>query len=118
MTGAPPPKTVDHVLSAQKMVTTDYDLDKLANAVATAETGLCKDGTARKRNNCHGIMQWHKGIRSPRHFKTTEDSFIAFKEIWAKSYKRYPDISLARKWTGNDHAQRWLNTVNQYYNSH
>jgi len=95
-----------------------YDLDKLSRAVAFAETGGCKDGTARGRNNCHGIMCWPKGKRTPCSFKSFEASHARFKEIWTKSYKAYPNTKLASKWTGNDHPNRWLVAVNQYYNSH
>lgn len=95
-----------------------YNLDKLSRAVAFAETGGCKDGTAKKRNNCHGIMTWKSGKRSPAYFSNFEASHAAFKKIWMKSYKVYPTLKQARKWTGNDHPERWLHAVNQYYNSH
>lgn len=95
-----------------------YDLDKLSRAVAFAETGGCKDGTAIKRKNCHGIMQWTNGKRSAKYFASFEESHTAFKKIWMKSYKSYPTRALAKKWTGNDHPDRWLAAVNQYYNSH
>ena len=112
----------------QKSNKQDFDLEKLAHAVAFAETGHCADGTAIKRNNCHGIMAWKKvfdketkkntTVRYPRYFRSTQESFDEFKRIWAKSYKRYPDINLAIKWTGNDNAHVWLSNVNTYYNSH
>lgn len=64
-------------------------------------------------------MQWDKkGNRSPRYFKAKEESFEAFKKIWEKSYKKFPDKSLAVKWTGNDNATTWLKNVTTYYNSH
>lgn len=94
-----------------------YDLDKLSRAVAFAETSGCKDGTARKRNNCHGIMCWPNGKRTPCTFASHEASHARFKEIWTKSYKAYPTKALAKKWTGNDHPDRWLAAVNQYYYS-
>lgn len=103
----------------QKLNKQDFDLEKLAHAVAFAETGHCTDGTAIKRKNCHGIMAWDKNHnRYPRYFTTTQESFDEFKRIWTKSYKRYPDINLAIKWTGNDNAHVWLSNVNTYYNSH
>lgn len=92
------------------------DLDKLAHAVAYAETGHCKDGTAIKRNNCFGIMQWNKqGVRSPKWYSTKEESFQDFKRIWSKHYKRFPDLALANKWTGSDNAAQWLRNVKHYY---
>lgn len=93
------------------------DLDKLAFAVSMAETGGCKDGTAKKRNNCFGIMQWSKaGVRSPKYFKTQADSFVEFKRIWSKHYKIFPNKALATKWTGNDNPVTWLKNVTHYYN--
>ncbi len=108
--------TQSPVHSSTGKVTQGMDLDKLSHAVAYAETGHCKDGTAIKRNNCFGIMTWKSGTRSPRVFKTQSDSFVAFKAIWSKSYKRMPDMALAAKWTGNDHATTWLCHVYTYYN--
>jgi hypothetical protein len=32
-------------------------------------------------------------------FKSTEESFEAFKIIWAKWYKEYPTYELASRWT-------------------
>ncbi len=97
-------------------VSVKMDLEKLSHAVAFAETGHCKDGTAIKRNNCFGIMTWKSGTRAPRVFATQSDSFVAFKAIWSKSYKRMPDMALAGKWTGNDNATTWLCHVYTYYN--
>lgn len=94
------------------------DLDKLSKAVAVAETSGCTDGTAIKRNNCQGIMCWDKkGNRSPCYFKSQAASHEAFKKIWAKSYKVFPDRALAVKWTGDDHADTWLAHVITSYNS-
>lgn len=95
----------------------ELDLDKLSIAVACAETSCGKDGTARGRNNLHGIMCWPNGKRTPCWFASPEESHAAFKRIWAKSYKRFPDLALARKWTGNDHPERWLANVTKVYNS-
>lgn len=110
---------VENKTTQQNVNKQDLDLDKLSHAVAFAETGHCKDGTAIKRNNCFGIMQWDKkGNRSPRYFKTQEEGFEAFKLIWKKSYKKFPDINLAIKWTGNDSPKTWLKNVTTYYNTH
>jgi hypothetical protein len=94
-----------------------FDIDRLALAVSYAETGGCKDGTALKRNNCHGIMDWKNGKRSPRWFNSQQDSFETFKSIWLEHYKCYPTIKEAIIWTGNDKPYEWLATVNHYYNS-
>lgn len=104
----------------KESISTPLDLDKLAIAVSVAETGGCKDGTALKRNNCFGIMQWDKqGRRSPKYYKTKEESFVDFKRIWSNPkgwYKgRFPDEFLASKWTGNDNPQSWLKNVKSVY---
>lgn len=63
-------------------------------------------------------MAWDKdGNRFPRYFKSHADSQAACVAIWKKSYKDFPDIALARKWTGGDNAKQWLATVKQKYNS-
>ena len=67
--------------TSQKNAT--YNIDKLAECVAVAETSWC--------------TKW------------------MWRTIWNKSYWRYPDYKLAKKWTGNDNTQRWLNTVNSCY---
>jgi hypothetical protein len=99
------------------------DYDKLANAIAFAETDHCNDGTARKRNNCVGIRSHGQAV----YFASQAQSIEAAKQLWMKSYKLYPTTvvtyqgkkeSLAQIWTGNDHPQRWLLAFNQYYHSH
>lgn len=98
------------------LTTQALDLDKLAYAVSCAETACGKDGTARKRNNLHGIMCWKNKKRYPCYFSSPEASTQRFKEIWAKSYKVFPTMKEARRWTGNDSPERWLQAVNQYFN--
>lgn len=95
--------------------TQDYDLDKLAHAVAFAETAGCTDGTAIKRHNCFGIMHWPNGKREPKYYKSHAESYADFKRIWSKNYGRFPDEALARKWTGNDHPDTWLANVRHKY---
>lgn len=96
-----------------------YDLDRLAHAVACAETSCGRDGTAIHRNNHFGIMCWKKdGSRFPCYFDSKAESYAAFKRIWAKSYKSFPDMAMARRWTGDDNAESWLHTVRVVYSSH
>lgn len=61
-------------------------------------------------------MCWPKGKRTPCYFKSPEESHRRFKQIWSKSYKTFPDIAAARKYTGNDNAETWLKNVKYYYN--
>lgn len=45
-------------------------------------------------------------------FKTKEESFEAFKIIWAKWYKNpVPTMANAETWTGKDRARTWLKHV-------
>lgn len=95
------------------------DLDKLAHAVAFAESTHCKNAY---HNNCHGIKSGNtypcpwtpKGQMCK--FKTQEESFRAFKVIWAKWYKTYPTNKQALTWTGWDKTVTWQNHVSSYYN--
>jgi len=94
-----------------------FDIDKLAYAVAMAESGDCTKGAGAKRNNCFNIMRWDNGIRSIRYYNTKEDSYKAFKELWTRAYGGYPTYTQAVKYTGNDNAKNWLNIINFYYNN-
>lgn len=99
------------------------DLDKLAIAVATAETGNCTKGYGVQYGNCFGIK--NGGIapckRTGRNrmciYNNTKESFTAFKAIWSKGYKgEFPTIRHAEVWTGKDRASTWLATVQKTYN--
>lgn len=97
--------------------TSDSDLDKLAQAVAIAETSNCTAGYALTHNNCHGIKKGNtypcktkKGSKMCN-FETKEESFVAFKVIWGKWYQNPPTMADANKWTGRDRASTWLNNV-------
>ena len=91
------------------------DLDRLAYAVAMAETGDCTKGAGLSRNNCFGLMSWKNGVRYLRTYKTKEESYIDFKKTWSKYYKRFPDMALARTWTGNQTPKEWLANVSYHY---
>jgi len=94
----------------------ELDLDKLAYAVAQAETGDCTKGAGVSKNNCFGIMEWSTGTRQLKAYNTKAESYEDFKRIWEKSYKIYPTTAEAKKWTGNDSPETWLFNVNYYYN--
>lgn len=95
----------------------EVDYVKLCRAIAVAETSGCQDGTAKKRNNCVGIMTWKNGYREPKYFPSHEASIQECAYIWEKSYKVFPTIKEAHKWTGNDNAKGWLAIVTKKYNS-
>ena len=94
-----------------KKTTGDYDLDKLALAVAHAETWNCKTWSA-KYNNCFWIIRRGKFVR----YEKTEDSFKDFKQLWDKFYGAYPNRRLAMKYTWGDRVENWIRVVNHYYN--
>jgi len=97
------------------------DLNRLAKAVAVAESGWCTSRAARRLNNCHGIMTWVSGTRELKKFNSTEESFAEFKYIWEKSYKYFPDEELAKKWVCGgeakecEAAEEWLANVIRSY---
>lgn len=100
------------------------DLDKLAIAVATAETGNCKQGYGKRYNNCFGIKNGsiapckRMGINRMCIYNNTKESFEAFKKIWAKGYKgEFPTLAHANAWTGKDRANTWLATATNVYNN-
>lgn len=113
--------TVSSVSGPRKEVgkKNELDLDKLAKAVGNHESHNCKDrNNFTKVNNCHGIKIGGKVTA----FKTQTESYEMFKKIWAKPtgyYKgQFPNLALARLYSGNDAAGNWLKNVTSYYYSH
>lgn len=105
----------------QPVTKVDVDYKKLAKAISCAETSCGRDGTAIHRNNCCGVMKFwidENGVRqrSPKYYKKYDDSLEEVAAIWEKHYVHFPDATLAKKWTGNDHADTWLNNVVVAYN--
>ena len=85
-----------------------------------AETGNCTKGIGPRTNNCFGIKNGNTApcvemSGSMCVYNTPEESYEAFKIIWSKWYRSYPNWTLADTWTGSDSPQTWLNTVAQYY---
>ena len=119
--------TVKPVIEAKTVHVTDIgvthmsvDLDKLARAVAFAESASCKNAW---KNNCHGIKSGNtypckqkKGEMCQ--FSDTAESTRAFKVIWGKWYKTFPTRKQALAWTGGDKTDIWLDHVTNYYKSH
>lgn len=98
-----------------------YDVVKVCQAIACSETSCGKDGTARSRNNHHGIMKfWIENgerKRTAKYYKRPEESYRDCERIWNTYYKRLPDLELAIRWTGNDNAETWLSNFWITYNS-
>lgn len=103
-------------------INNSYDLDRLAKAVAIAETGNCTKGYWKTYNNCFWIKNWNTapcpkiGKSKMCIYEKPEDSYEAFKKIWEKWYKWKPNLKTAQRWTGHDNAVRWLSHVNLHYN--
>ena len=99
----------------------DFDLDRLARAVAMAETGNCTKGYGKTYSNCFWIKSGKTapcpkvGKNKMCIYEKPEDSYKAFKVIWAKWYKWHPNLISAQRWTGHDNAVRWLSHVNHHY---
>lgn len=89
------------------------DLDKLAYAVALHETNDCKLWTGRV-NNCHWMLIRVGGKRVPIEYKSKEESYEAFKKLWARRYGGCPDMAKAVKYSGNDRASVWINNVEHF----
>ena len=90
--------------------------------MARHETASCTKGYGVTHRNCFGIKkgntypcQTKKGSKMCN-FSSHEESFKAFKIIWAKVYGgKFPNLALAKKYSGNDRAQIWLNNVTKFY---
>lgn len=87
------------------------DIDKLAYAVSVAESSACSSPIALRTNNCHGLTL-HGEIQE---FESTKQSYEAFKYTWRKSYKRFPDRTLAAKYSSEGAADTWLCNVRRIY---
>jgi len=98
------------------------DLNKLAYAVAMAETANCTKGIGPKTNNCFGIKNGNTapcekiGYNNMCIYEKPEDGYEAFKKIWSVWYKAFPTLNDAHRWTGSDNPAGWLITVTKYYN--
>lgn len=96
-------------------------MEKLAYAVAMAETKNCELGYWKIYNNCFWIKNWNTvpcksiWVNKMCIYNTPEESYEAFKIIWSKWYKTYPNKNLASKWTWWNRVNNWLNSVNLYY---
>ena len=99
----------------------NVDIDKLAYAVAMAETGDCTKGYGLQYNNCFGlkngsIVPCETGANRMCIFESKEEAYEAFKKVWLEGYgERFPTTADADAWTGKDRRDTWLNAVKQFY---
>jgi hypothetical protein len=95
------------------LVGTGIDLDRLASAVASAETGGCTTGIALTHKNCFGLRA-HGEYRT---FASFADSFAAFKDVWHRLYGDHlPTMDDAKRYVGDGPADTWLKNVLTAYN--
>ena len=98
-------------------------MDKLAIAVGVAETSGCTRGFGKLYNNCVGLKNGNTapcervGRNRMCIYDTPQESLEAFKIVWVKWYRRFPDKRLANKYSGKDRADTWLANVTTKYNS-
>lgn len=99
-----------------------FDIDKLAYAIAMAETHNCERWYWKLYNNCFWIKNWNtapcKKIWNNNMciYETKEESYEAFKKIRSTWYKIYPTKELASRRTWNDNPITRLSNVWYYYN--
>lgn len=95
----------------------NVDLQRLAYAVAVAETSNCSKGTGVSKNNCHGIMECNRSSCSAKTFANTTQSFIAFQKLWLRAYgDRFPTLADAKRYSGGE-GDTWLHRVRSAYRS-
>ena len=110
-------------VSSEEVKTTEFDINKLAYAVAMQETKDCTLGYGKTHNNCFWIKHWNTvpcpGVPKMAmcKFKTKEESYEAFKIIWQKWYGELPNYEMAKRWSWDDRAWVWLYNVLHFYNS-
>jgi len=107
-----------------------FDLDKLALAVGRHETGNCTLGYGKMYNNCVGMKSGNtapcpvkNGVKQIGRnnmciYDDPQQSYDAFKIVWAKWYGELPNAEMAKRYSGNDRAEIWRkNVINFYYQS-
>jgi len=96
-----------------KIIAKNVDIERLAYAVAIAETSNCTAGTGKSRNNCHGIKFKKGGFRV---FESPEHSYDEFMAMWLRVYgDRFPTLADAKRYSGSE-GTHWLRTVTIAYN--
>lgn len=100
-------------------------IDKLAYAIAMAETHNCTKGYGQMYNNCFGIKNGSIapcdkiGNNKMCIYNNPEESYAAFKKIWTQGYgAKFPSHKAAKVWTGNHNPNTWLTNVKYYYENY
>ncbi len=84
--------------------------EKIARWVAQAETQDCTKWVWLSKRNCFGIKKWGHFVT----YASKEESYEAFMNLWDRRYGWCPSLAQAKKYTNNDHPERWLKIVYKY----
>ena len=105
----------------QELKSENFNINKLAYAVAMQETKNCTLGYWKTNNNCFWIKHgntvpcpWVPKLAMCK-FNSPEESYEAFKTIWSTHYKTFPNLYMAKVWSGDDRAKVWLDNVTYFY---
>ena len=90
-----------------------YDTSRLCDAIGYAETGNGK--TAKEETNLWNMYHWQEGTRKLQAFATVELGKERCQTLWDRNYGRFPDLALAKRYTGDDNAEHWLRIVCHKY---
>ena len=99
-----------------------FDINRLAKAVAMAETANCTKWYWATHNNCFGIKHWNTAPcpwvpkMAMCKYDTPEESYEAFKIIWTKWYWELPNYEMAKRWSWDDRTWTWRTNVLHFYN--
>ncbi|MDB4978960.1 MAG: hypothetical protein JWM56_1146 [Candidatus Peribacteria bacterium] len=101
------------VPNEKKPVASHVNIQKLAHAVAVAETSDCTTGTGRSHlNNCFGIRGKNGFVK----FASKEESYAYFEEMWLRKYcDCFPTLAHARRYSAEE-GTSWLHRVTVVYN--
>lgn len=110
------------VVAASSSPNVSLDLNKLAKAVAWAETHDCQLGYGSMYSNCFGIKNGSiapcakVGNNRMCVYNAPHESYEAFYKIWQLGYGgQFPSYAAAQSWTGNDRPDTWLANVTEHY---
>ena len=103
----------DSPLIAKNEYNPTVDIPKLCRAIGGHESGHGTSNLAKNNNNYHGIRR--KGAYMA--YATKEESYRDCEAIWrSKSYGRFPDMKLAKRWSSQSASGAWLKSVTSIYN--
>lgn len=105
------PKNTPNIQAKNESQSEDYDVVSLCQAIAAHETASCTKGVGPTHNNCIGIKRQGSFVR----YDSPEDSLADCQATWSKYYGRFPDLRLAKIWSGNDRPEDWLTNVTVAY---